>query len=544
MPKKHSPNETFEKEAKQQIERGNLPPGRFHRDVKHLYHDLEVHQVELEMQNAELRRVQEELIVSEEKYRELYEFGPIGYFTFDSYGRILELNLAGASILGKTRTELAGNLFHIFIESGSLTEFKSFCENVMRSYVKVKAEFQLKLASDSPVWVMMEGRRIDSGKDNGFQAAIIDISAQKRVETQLKETSEYLENLIRYANAPIIVWAPDYRMTRFNRAFEHISGYTGIEVLGKPVTMLFPQESKAIALNQIKRTTGGEFWESVEIPIRQKNGTVRMVLWNSANIYIPGTDTIVATIAQGQDITERFYAERDLRKYAENLKRSNEDLERFAYIASHDLQEPLRSVISFSQLLERRYKRQIDADADEYINYIVEGGKRMQALVSDLLEYSRVNTRAEPFQTTNFDKVLESAIQNLQYAIMNTGAIIESTPLPVLKVDPEQVRMVFQNLISNAIKFRRDDPPCIRISAKKIQDMWMFAFQDNGIGIDSAFYDRIFVIFQRLHTRNKYPGTGVGLAIVKKIIERHGGRIWVESEIGKGSTFFFTLPLE
>jgi PAS domain S-box-containing protein len=244
----------------------------------------------------------------------------------------------------------------------------------------------------------------------------------------------------------------------------------------------------------------------------------------------------------GRDITERQQAEKALKEYAENLKRSNEDLERFAYIASHDLQEPLRNVVSFSQLLSRRYTGKLDPDADEFIGYIVEGGKRMQALVSDLLEYSRVNTRAEPFRLIDSEQILDKVMQNLFFAIQENNAVIETGSLPTISADPEQLRMVFQNLIANAIKFKREEPPYIHISAEKNDQMWKFSVRDNGIGIDPAFHDRIFEIFQRLHTRDKYPGTGVGLAIVKKIIERHGGRIWVESEVGKGSTFYFTLP--
>jgi PAS domain S-box-containing protein len=516
-----------------------------HEDLKQLYHDLEVHQEELEMQNLELRRIQIELAESEGKYRDLYEFGPIGYFGFDPHGKIMELNLTGASILGKTRSNLVGTSFQFYLESHCLEGFNAFCKTVMQSDIMERAEFQLKNSlnnTNKPVWVLMQARRWVTETDTGFRAVQIDISEQKHLEEKLRETSDYLENVIRYANAPIIVWDPDLCIVRFNQAFEHFTGYTAREVLGKSVSMLFPQEAGKGALSQVHDAMKGEYWESVEIPILRKDGTIRTALWSSANIYRPGTETVIATIAQGQDITERLKAEEDLRKYAEHLKRSNEDLERFAYIASHDLQEPLRNVISFSQLLERRYRGQLNSDADEYIEYIVEGGKRMQALVNDLLEYSRVNTRAEPFRSTRCDEVLEKALQNLQFAIDETRAVIKSTHLPVLTVDPEQLRMVFQNLISNAIKFRRDEPPFIQISTEKIPGMWKFAVQDNGIGIDSAFFDRIFVIFQRLHTRDRYPGTGVGLAIVKKIIERHGGRIWVESEVGVGSTFYFTLP--
>jgi chemotaxis family two-component system sensor kinase Cph1 len=546
MPKKHSESSSrsFRRDdAEQRLRPGGDPGPRSHEELSHLYHDLEVHQVELEIQNAELQRVQQELVASEDKYRDLYEFGPIGHFVMDPWGRIRELNLAGASVLGETRSAILQQPFQVFLMGGCLSDFNSFCEQVMHSKVKIRAEFQLQPPGGHgvPFWILMEARRLDCEKEPGFRAAIIDISEQKRVEGRLKETSEYLESLIRYANVAIIVWDPDHRITRFNAAFEHLTGYMAWEVLGKPVSLLFPPEARTSALFHIQRSAGGEYWEAVEIPILCKDGDVRIVLWNSANIYASDTTRVTATIAQGQDITERIHAEKDLRDYAKQLKRSNEDLERFAFIASHDLQEPLRNVISFSQLLSRRYYGRLNPDADEYIDYIVEGGKRMQALVSDLLEYSRVTTRPEAFRSTDSSEVLDTILQNLFSTIQGSGAVIESTPLPVIHADPAQLGMVFQNLITNAIKFHGPEPPHIHISAERVVDGWKFSVRDNGIGIDPAFYDRIFVIFQRLHTRDRYPGTGVGLAIVKKIIERHGGRIWVESEVGKGSTFYFTL---
>jgi signal transduction histidine kinase len=255
--------------------------------------------------------------------------------------------------------------------------------------------------------------------------------------------------------------------------------------------------------------------------------------------YLPDSNRIRI---YSTDITARTNAEETLQEYADRLKRSNEDLERFAYIASHDLQEPLRNVVSFAQLLSRRYQGKLNPDADEYIGYIVEGGKRMQALVSDLLDYSRVNTRGQAFQPVNTNDLVDHVIQNLYSQVQESNAVIMTDSLPVVEVDPGQLEMVFQNLIGNAIKFRKNGiAPHIHISAEKTGDTWKFAIKDNGIGIDPAFHDRIFVIFQRLHTRDKYPGTGVGLAIVKRIIERHGGKIWVESEAESGSTFYFTL---
>jgi PAS domain S-box-containing protein len=243
------------------------------------------------------------------------------------------------------------------------------------------------------------------------------------------------------------------------------------------------------------------------------------------------------------EITERKRTEEALKEYAQKLKRSNEDLERFAYISSHDLQEPLRTMITFTQLLERRYKGKLDPDADEYIQYLVSGGKRMQALVQDLLEFSRVNTKGAGFRPTNATTVVDDALAFLHSKAHENGATITYDELPSVMADPGQLQMVFQNLISNAIKFRKPDvPPEIHISAQKQDGMIQFTVKDNGIGIEPQYFEKIFVIFQRLHGMDQYEGTGIGLAIVKRIIDRHGGRIWVESEPGKGSTFHFTVP--
>ena len=223
------------------------------------------------------------------------------------------------------------------------------------------------------------------------------------------------------------------------------------------------------------------------------------------------------------------------------LSRSNRDLEQFAYVASHDLQEPLRSITGYLQLLERRYKDRLDAHADEFIAYAVEGAARMQALINDLLAFSRIGSRGSPFAPADTQKVLDEALRNLGKAIEESGAVVTHDPLPTVNGDATQLVQLLQNLVGNAIKFRGQEPPQIHVGARPEGDQWLFSVRDNGIGIDPQYAERIFVIFQRLHLRTEYPGTGIGLAICKRIVERHGGRIWVESEQGKGATFYFTL---
>ena len=224
------------------------------------------------------------------------------------------------------------------------------------------------------------------------------------------------------------------------------------------------------------------------------------------------------------------------------LQRSNTELEQLAYVASHDMQEPLRMVASYLQLVAQRYQGRLDADADEFIGYAVDGAKRMQALINDLLAYSRLGTKARPFEPSDCNAIVETAIAQLRLAIEDSGARITHGSLPTVMGDATQLLQLFQNLLSNAIKFRRDVPPVVHVDAQPWDAAWRFSVHDNGIGIAAEYFERIFVLFQRLHGRGEYPGTGIGLAICKKVVERHGGSIAVQSQPGEGSTFSFTLP--
>ena len=275
--------------------------------------------------------------------------------------------------------------------------------------------------------------------------------------------------------------------------------------------------------------------------------------------YLNETGEVIGVIGVSMDVTERKLAEEELKKHRDHLeelvnertieldnaiiglKRSNQELEQFAYVASHDLQEPLRMVSSYTQLLERRYKDQLDQDAKDFIFFAVDGANRMQGLINDLLDYSRVTTRGKPFAKLDLSTVLGHAIANLQKKIQDTGALIVNDDLPFVYGDEVQLVRVFQNLLDNAMKFRGTNPPRINVTAKTTDDKIQISITDNGIGIDKIYTERVFTIFQRLHTKVEYPGTGIGLAICKRTIERHGGKIWFESEPGIGTTFCFTL---
>jgi two-component system, chemotaxis family, sensor kinase Cph1 len=243
-----------------------------------------------------------------------------------------------------------------------------------------------------------------------------------------------------------------------------------------------------------------------------------------------------------EDISPRKQAEEALQSALRDLRRSNTELEQFAYIASHDLQEPLHLVASYTQLLARRYQGKLDSDADDFIAFAVDGVHRMQHLINDLLAYSRVGTQGKPYQPVDTAAALERAVIIQGVSIRESGAVVTHDELPTVQADEWQLVRLFQNLVGNAIKFHGTEPPKVHVSARRAESEWVFAVRDNGIGIAPENFESIFVIFQRLHSRSEYPGTGIGLAICKKIVERQGGRIWVESQPGQGATFYFTFP--
>jgi light-regulated signal transduction histidine kinase (bacteriophytochrome) len=241
-------------------------------------------------------------------------------------------------------------------------------------------------------------------------------------------------------------------------------------------------------------------------------------------------------------LIERKRAQARLAQKADELARSNAELEQFAYIASHDLQEPLRMVASYTQLLARRYRGKLDADADQFIAFAVDGATRMRTLIRDLLTYSRVTSKASSFRFVSAGAAARTACENLRKSIEDSAAVVDIGSLPQVLADSTQLTQLFQNLIGNAIKYRDDRRPEIRVDARPNGRGWTFSVRDNGIGMEPRYFERIFQMFQRLHTRERYSGTGIGLAICRKIVERHGGEIWVESALGKGSTFLFTIP--
>ncbi len=325
-----------------------------------------------------------------------------------------------------------------------------------------------------------------------------------------------------------------------NRQLAYILGYEEDELIGRPsLGFVLAEDRDAVRENAVRMLEGGCSL-GYEFRIVTKQAKIKWVMETVAPVHYQRKR---ATLGSLIDVTERKQVEERLKQITGEMQRSNTELEQFAYVISHDLQEPLRMVSSYTQLLAKRYGNKLDSDADEFIAYAVDGAKRMQTLLHGLLDYSRVGTRGKPFSLVNCEHIVEQAMANLKIAIEESGASVSYDVLPTVMGDEGQLVQLFQNLIGNAIKFRREEPLQVHIWAGRRNSVVTFSVNDNGIGINPQHSQSIFEIFRRLHTREEYPGTGMGLAICKKIVERHGGHISVQSQPGQGSTFHFSVDM-
>ncbi len=465
----------------------------------------------------------------------------------DREGRVTLLNRQGRLLLGYQEDEVLGkDWFENFLPQSVRREIKMEFERLLGGDVEPFSEYENPVLTRCGEERLIHWHNVvirdESGKIVGTLSSGEDITERKKAQLGLQEREEMLRTITTTARDGVIMIDDEGRVVFWNKAAELILGYKDEEIMGKVLhEVIAPVRYLPLYREKFPHFTrtgeGAAVGKTLELEAVHRNGREIPVELSLAAIRYRGKWHGVGVL---RDITERKKAEKALREKTEELRRSNQELERFAYVASHDLQEPLRMVGSYVGLLARRYQGKLDSDADEFINFAVDGVARMQRLINDLLTYSRVGTRGKEPVPTDSNEVLKRALLNLKIAIEEKGAEVNSKPLPRVLADERQLEQLFQNLVGNALKFTREKPR-IDIWAERVDGMWRFAVKDNGIGIDPKFSEKVFEIFQRLHTREEYPGTGIGLAVCKKIVERHGGKIWFESKVGKGTTFFFTL---
>ena len=511
--------------------------------VSHVYEEEGRKVIQCNIRDITKRqRGEEALRLSESLYRRLFETAQDGILVLDAdTGQVVDANPFMRVLLGYSLEEFLGK------KLWEIGPFKGIeASKTVFSELKVKDSVRYESLSLE----RKDGRRVEAefisvayfaGNRRFIQCNIRDITERRRAEEALRLSESLYRRLFETAQDGILVLDADTgQVVDANPFMRVLLGYSLEEFLGKKLWEIGPFkgiEASKTVFSELKVKDSVRY-ESLSL--ERKDG-VKVEAEFISNTYFAEPRRLIQ--CNIRDITERRRLERLAEQRIAELARSNADLAQFGYVASHDLQEPLRAVASCVQLLQRRYGGQIDARADEFIAHAVAGIKRMETLIDDLLAYSRVVSQAHALAPTNCATALANAIANLAVAISESGAIVTHDILPVVEADPTQLTQVFQNLIGNAIKFRGERHPAIHIGVESRAGEWALSVTDNGIGIESQYFARIFQVFQRLHTRKEYQGTGIGLAICKKIVERHGGRIWIDSQVGLGSAFRFTIPI-
>lgn len=507
--------------------------------------ELDALAVGLNTMSEELESHIHQLKASEEQIQTIFKNAPDAVIVIDSEGKIAQWNLMAEKIFGWEREEVIGKHLHEVIIPERFREahtkgMKHFLQTgegpVLNKPIELPAlrkdnsEFQTEL-SISPY--QFKGKYF-------FIGFVKDITERKKAEDRLKESEEKFNKAFAASPAGILITRlSDQKYIDVNNAMVEMMGIPKEEFIGRTsveMGIIMEPEVRQKALEQINNYG---YFKNLEMDIKHKSGRAVHILISAYTVLIHGEKHAINVV---YDITEKKQAEDQLKKRTEELAISNQDLEQFAYIASHDLQEPLRMVTSFLQLLEKHLDKKLDKDGKEYMAFAVDGSRRMKSMIEDLLSYSRIMSRKIELEKVDLNELLEDALQDLREKIKDTNAKIVCKKLPSLTIDKIKFTRLFLNLIGNAIKFSRTGvTPTVEIAYNERGDEYLFWVKDNGIGINKDYEEKIFMLFQRLNPIGQYEGTGIGLAECKKIVEMHGGKIWVESEMEKGSVFYFTI---
>jgi PAS domain S-box-containing protein len=517
---------------------------------------------QLQAELAARRQVEEALRRNEQRQRELVDLAQEGIWAIDAEARTTYVNPRMAEMLGYAADEMLGRSLYDFADAAGRQSISHNIERRKRG-IREQLDFRFLRKDGTPIETLVSTAPLldATGAYTGAIAVITDMTDRQHAEAQLRRERNLLRTLI--DNMPDFIYIKDAeaRFLIANHALARLVGVASpADLLGKSDRDFFPPDlAERYLADDLAVIRSGRSLIGREEPTLTLSGPLGWLITTKVPVR-DEAGQVIGLVGIGRDITARKRAEDERQEMLTRLARSNADLEQFAYVASHDLQEPLRMVASFVGLLKERYQGQLDADADEFIEFAVDGARRMQALINDLLEFSRVSTRGQPFEPTDCNRIFRQTIHDLQLVIEDHAAVVTSDPLPTVLADRAQMGQLFLNLIGNAIKYHSDRPPVVHVSAElrnadfgfrnegqspqsAIRNpQWVFSVRDNGIGIDPQDHGRIFGLFQRLHGRGEYEGAGIGLAICKKIVERHGGRIWVASALGQGSTFYFTIP--
>ena len=508
---------------------------------------------------------------SEEKYQTIARVSPVGIWQTDAAGNNIYFNNRACEITGLTVEEARGQGWAKTLHPEDRDQVTREWERAVRENRMFKSEYRWLRPDGTCLWVLGQAvaLRDENAELTGFLGTLSDITERVQAEAELRKYKENLEQLVKertvelgetYAQLQenearyraivedqtelICRYKPDGTLTFVNPAYCRYFNKKDSELVGKSFMPMIPEEDWTIAETALANLNPENPVVTIEHRVIMPDGDVRWQQWTNRMVY-DGEGKAIEMQAVGRDISHRRQAEEELKAYAAKLEISNRELQDFAYVASHDLQEPLRKIQAFGDRLNSKYGDVLTDKGRDYLARMQNAAARMQTLIEDLLSFSRVTTKAQPLAPVNLKEIATAVISDLEVRIEETGATVEIGNLPTLDADGLQMRQLFQNLVSNALKFHKKDvPPVVKLEVARQGKMYEIKLIDNGIGFEEKYSDRIFTIFQRLHGRSAYEGTGIGLAVCRKIVERHGGTITARSTPGEGATFIFTLPVK